>query len=74
MIAIAVGTGVGINAVVAYYNGLRNYEKAEAAAGTGAPLAFVLWVLFSIITWFVLPYYVTADLIRGGHKGGSPLR
>lgn len=28
MIAIAVGTGVGINAVVAYYNGLRNYEKA----------------------------------------------
>ena len=59
MIAIAVGTGVGINAVVAYYNGLRNYEKAEAAAGTGAPLAFVLWVLFSIITWFVLPYYAS---------------
>lgn len=59
MIAIAVGTGVGINAVVAYYNGLRNYEKADAAAGTGAPLAFVLWVLFSIITWFVLPYYAS---------------
>ena len=45
--------------VVAYYNGLRNYEKAEAAAGTGAPLAFVLWVLFSIITWFFLPYYAS---------------
>jgi len=57
MIAIAVGTGVGINAVVAYYNGLRNYEKAEAAAGTGAPLAFALWVSFSLMVWFILPYY-----------------
>ena len=57
MIAIAVGTGVGINAVVAYYNGLRNYDKAEAAAGTGAPLAFALWVSFSLMVWFILPYY-----------------
>lgn len=57
MIAIAVGTGVGINTRVAYCNGARRYQDAEAAAGTGAPLAIFLWGLFSLITWFVLPPY-----------------
>ena len=57
MIAIAVGTGVGINTRVAYCSGARRYEDAEAAAGTGMPLAIVLWSLFSLIMWFVLPSY-----------------
>ena len=57
MIALAVGTGVGINTRVAYCNGQRRYQDAEAAAGTGAPLAVVLWGLFSLAAWFALPSY-----------------
>lgn len=57
MIAIAVGTGVGINTRVAYCNGARRYKDAEKTAGTGAPLAIFLWVAFSLIIWFILPSY-----------------
>ncbi len=39
MIALAVGTGVGINTVMAAKLGLSQSEKADEYAGTGTPLA-----------------------------------
>ena len=42
MIALAVGTGVGINTDMAYYFGIRQEKKAEEVAGIGTPLAVFL--------------------------------
>ena len=44
MIALAVGTGVGINTDMAYYFGIRQEKKAEEVAGIGTPLAVFLWM------------------------------
>lgn len=38
MIALAVGTGVGINTDMAYYFGIRQEKKAEEVEGIGTPL------------------------------------
>lgn len=45
MIALAVGTGVGINTVMA------------AKLGVGTPLAGFMWLLFAVICWFAMPFY-----------------
>ena len=47
MIALAVGTGVGINTDMAYYFGIRQEKKAEEVAGIGTPLAVFLWIVFA---------------------------
>lgn len=57
MIALAVGTGVGINTAIAHYLGLRDKPRAEEMAGTAAPLGLALWVLFAVICYFILPGY-----------------
>ncbi|WP_458406856.1 MATE family efflux transporter [Anaerotignum sp.] len=57
MIALAVGTGVGINTAMASKLGLGQKEQADAYAGTGMPIAICLWFLFSMICWFLMPFY-----------------
>ena len=57
MIALAVGTGVGINTAMAARFGVWQKEKAEEFAGIGAPLAFVLWVIFALLCWIFMPAY-----------------
>lgn len=57
MIALAVGTGVGINTAMAARFGVGQKEKAEEFAGIGAPLAFVLWVIFALLCWIFMPAY-----------------
>jgi len=57
MIALAVGTGVGINTVMAAKLGLGNKKEAEEYAGVGTPLAVVLWALFALICWLIMPAY-----------------
>ncbi len=57
MIALAVGTGVGINTIMAAKRGVGRNDKAEEYAGVGTPLALVLWVVFAIISWAILPAY-----------------
>ena len=47
MIALAVGTGVGINTVMASKLGLGQGEKADEYAGVGTPLALIIWALFA---------------------------
>ncbi len=57
MIALAVGTGVGINTVMAARFGVGERKDAERFAGVGTPLATALWLLFAAISWAIMPTY-----------------
>ncbi len=57
MIAFAVGTGVGINTSISYNLGLKKYDKAKQISGVGTPLAIVMWFIFAILCYFLMPYY-----------------
>ena len=57
MIALAVGTGVGINTVMAAKLGTGNRAEAEEYAGVGTPLALALWLIFAAVSWAVMPLY-----------------
>ena len=57
MIALAVGTGVGINTVMAAKLGIGKEKEADEYAGIGTPLAIVLWLLFAAICWLIMPAY-----------------
>ena len=57
MIALAVGTGVGINTMMASKLGTGEKDAAQRYAGVGTPLALVMWALFALIFWFAMPGY-----------------
>lgn len=57
MIALAVGTGVGINTVMAAKLGVGNEKEADEYAGVSTPLAGFMWLLFAVICWFAMPFY-----------------
>lgn len=75
MIALAVGSGVGINTAMAAKLGVGEKEKADEYAGVGTPLAIALWFLFAAICWCILPAFaemstsdpaVIADVVTYG--------
>ena len=75
MIAFAVGTGVGINTVMAAKLGTGDRENANEYAGVGTPLAAALWLLFAAVCWAIMPAYarmstdseaVIADVVTYG--------
>ena len=57
MIALAVGTGVGINTVMAAKLGEGSEKEAKEYAGVGTPLAVILWALFALVCWLIMPAY-----------------
>ncbi len=57
MIALAVGTGVGINTAMSARFGIGKDREAEEFAGVGTPLAVVMWLLFALISWLIMPFY-----------------
>lgn len=57
MIALAVGTGVGINTVMAAKLGIGKREEADEYAGVGTPLAIGMWLLFAVICYALMPAY-----------------
>jgi len=58
MIALAVGTGVGINTSIASNLGQGNPKRAEEFAGIGTFLGISLWAAFTLICWLLMPAYV----------------
>lgn len=69
MIAIAVGTGVGINTAMAHYLGVHDEKKANEYGGIGTPLTLVLWALFAVVCFVCMPVYArmstdSPDVIR----------
>ena len=57
MIAFAVGTGVGINTVMAAKLGIGNHKEADEYAGVGTPLTIMLWFIFAVACWIIMPFY-----------------
>ncbi len=57
MIALAVGTGVGINTVMAAKLGIGRQKEADEYAGVGTPLAVAMWFLFAVLCWLIMPAY-----------------
>ena len=65
MIAVSVGVGVGINALISRNLGFGNHEKANKIAGQGAFLAIVSYILFAVFgTLLSRPYFelMTTDI------------
>ncbi len=57
MIAVAVGTGVGVNSLVSRRLGEQNHDEANSAATHGILLSVMSWLLFVIIgVFFAKPF------------------
>lgn len=57
MIAFAVGTGVGINTVMAAKFGVGARNTANEYAGVGTPLGAAMWAVFAAVCWFIMSAY-----------------
>ncbi len=69
MIALAVGTGVGINTAMAARLGVGDRKEADNFGGVGTALAVGMWVVFAAVCWFIMPVYArmstdAEDVIR----------
>lgn len=60
MIAVSVGTAVGVNALLSKTLGEKEYEKAQKVADNAVFLAAVCYVLFAVIGIFAIrPFYIS---------------
>lgn len=57
MIALAVGTGVGINTIMAARLGENKKDDADKYGGVGTGVALGMWALFAVVCWFAMPSY-----------------
>lgn len=57
MIALAVGTGVGINTLMSHFFGIGRNRKAHEAAGVGTVLSIVMWIVFAVVCYLIMPSY-----------------
>ena len=57
MIALAVGTGVGINTAMAYFLGTRDQKRSDEAAGISTALSLVMWAVFALLVAVLMPAY-----------------
>lgn len=58
IIALAVGTGVGVNTYMARKFAQGKQEAADHAAGTGMVPEFITWIIFAVISFFIMESYV----------------
>ena len=58
MVAVSVGTGVGVNAVAARMVGAKQYEDASKTATTGLVLSLISTVAFILFGIFLVPFYI----------------
>lgn len=61
MIALAVGTGVGINTIMASKLGIGAEKEADEYAGAGTPIAVVLWLIFAAVCFAIMPMYAASQ-------------
>ena len=57
MIAFAVGTGVGINTLIAHFCGAGKNKEGDETAGMSVVLELIMWVVFAVVCYFIMPYY-----------------
>lgn len=61
MVALAIGTGVGVNALLARTLGKRNREKASKVAGNGLLLATVIYIICVLFGLFGIKAYISSQ-------------
>lgn len=61
MMALAIGSGVGINTAVSSRLGLGREDDARDFSGIALPLSLVLYALFAAVSYFALPIYIRAQ-------------
>ena len=72
MIAVAVGTAVGINAFLSRTLGEKEFEKANLIAGNGIFIAMVSYAAFALIGIFVSrPFFVSQTAIPEVREYGT---
>jgi putative MATE family efflux protein len=65
MIAVAIGTGVGTNALLAKCLGQKNIEKANQVAGNAIFLGIIITIVFIIFGFVGVPMYVNSQSAGG---------
>ena len=60
MISFSVGTGVGINSLIARRLGARRFDEADDAASHGFRLSFFNWAIFAIFGLFFATLFMKA--------------
>lgn len=75
MMAVALGTSVGVNSLLSKTLGEKNFDKANKIAGNGLFLAIVSSLVFVVVgLFFVKPFYVSqTDVERVRIYGNSYL-
>lgn len=58
IVAFGIGTGVGVNALLAKSLGQRDKEKVAKAAGNGVSLALIIYVVFLLFGLFGVKAYI----------------
>lgn len=71
MVAVACGTGVGINALLSRYLGEKKPERASQVAMHGILCAFANWLIFAVIgiffsEWFLRLFSTDAKIVEMG--------
>lgn len=61
MIAVGVGTAVGINALLSRYLGEKEFEKADTVAKNGIFLAILSYLLFLLIGLFAVTFFYASQ-------------
>lgn len=61
IMALAIGTGVGVNTAMAKFYGLNEPKKAGKTAGTGVIIAIISWLVFAVISVIFMKPYVYAS-------------
>lgn len=57
----AIGTGTGVNILMAHHYGLGENNKSEEVAGTGTVLAVILWLVISAVCVLFMKPFVNAS-------------
>ena len=63
--AVAIGFGVGINAVIAIYLGAKDNERADRAASWGMFLAVIQGVVMTVVCIAIIPSFLRAFKASG---------
>ena len=61
MVALAIGTGVGVNALLARTLGQKNREKAAHVAGNGLFLATIIYIICVLFGLFGIKTYISSQ-------------
>ena len=72
LIAVSVGTSIGINSLISRKLGAKDNKAANKAAGNGITISVLSWLLFALIGLFFtrrfIAFFTTdAELLRMGH-------